>query len=1036
MTHLAKRPTRLRLALVPVAALGLAPAAFGGETPAPLAEPLSAAASRFRAEEARVNGFTSSTQERAALALDAAGGAVVVWDSRRQEAGTYGVRLQRFAPSGAPVGGEIAVNAFRRSMQMRPAVAIDGAGGVWTAWESFGQDGSLAAVLARRFEPDFSNGTDEILVNERTRGAQSAPVLAGLPDGGALAVWTTPGAGNARRLAGRLLARDGRPVGGEFAVSGEDGFLESIPAIATDGAGRLVVVWAAADERGVPRGIRARLFDAGGKPAGAAFAADAGEGEHRIEPAVAMGGDGKFSVAWLASEGEDYRVEARHFDASGRPEGPPERVSAPADRAVSGAAIARRGSRVLAAWNAAGDGGAADVKARFLGKGEDGPAFALTRHLAGDQRLEAASGQARVSLGADGRVAAAWSGATGANDDSGVALSVLVPEGAAYALRSPEAALGDAGGAALAAMPHEPPVYDPATEAKDPLGGDTLGPALGPDGFIGIVNSGWTPPDPHMSVGPSHIVLITNGAIAFFTKDGTKTFEDEIEDAFGFWGGVGATGFVFDPETIYDPHSGRHMAMACERSNTGRSLFLLAVSDDSDPNGTWHKYRFDVTSLADNSIDSPNLAADATAVYLTSDHFSAVSYLVFIVEKAPLLSGGSPATRSLTVSGVQSFGVPVTYDADAPAQYMIEAFETSTASEVRLHAIRNPLTSPTRVTANVAVPVYGTPEDPPQMGTSVRPELFEARFWSAVYRNGSLWAVHHQNAARVRVRWYEFSMNGWPASGNPPTLAQSGEVDPGSPVRTFFPSIWVDDFGNAVVTCARSSSTEFISMARAVRYASDPAGTFRPLEIVRSSTAAYGTARWGDYSATSDDPAEPGRFWSHHEYSPGGGSWNTFVASVRLSSTIVPDSFDVVRGALAGGNVASLASDDGNRLAVLAAQRPSPLEPSLTLLVVGISPSTAPAALSFAIESRVDAPNLGQTLSLFDHEAGVFEVVDIRAATSADSVATVVPPGDPARFVDPATNEMTLRVTFKAVAPVFRFPWRAEIDRVAWTTTP
>jgi hypothetical protein len=824
-------------------------------------------------------------------------------------------------------------------------------------------------------------------------------------------------------------------------VSGEDAFTETIPSLATDSASRVVIVWAAADVSGVPRGIRARLFDSKGNPRGKAFPVDAEDGALSIEPAVAMGEDGRFSVAWLAASGEDYVVMARHFDESGHAEGSTGRVSEPTDRAVSGAAIARRNGRILAAWNASGDGGACDVRARFLGDGKAAPSepFGLTRQREGSQRLDAASGQPRLVLGADGRVAAAWSGETGNGDDAGVALTLLVPEGSTVALRSPDAGAAPARNAAaetLVAKPHEPPVYDPSTASDDPLGGDTLGPALGPDGFIGIVNSGWTPPDPHMSVGPSHIVLITNGAIAFFTKAGTKTFEDEIEDVFGFWGGVGATGFVFDPETIYDPHSGRHMAMACERSSTGRSLFLLAVSDDSDPNGTWHKYRFDVTALSDASIDSPNLAADATAVYLASDHFSAVNYLVFIVEKAPLLSGGTPLTRSLTVAGAQSFGVPVTYDAGAPAQYMIEAFETATATSVRLHAIRNPLGSPTRVTTTVTVPLYGTPEDPPQMGTSVRPELFEARFWSCVYRNGSLWAVHHQNSSRVRVRWYEFAMNGWPESPNSPTLAQSGEIDPGSPVRTFFPSIWVDAFGNAVITCARSSAGEFISMARAVRYAADPPGTFRPIEEVRASAAAYGTNRWGDYSATSDDPAEPGRFWSHHEYTPGGNSWNTFVASVRLSSVVAPDEFDVVRGTLASGSVASLATDDGDRLAVLAAKRSSPLEPSLTLLVRGTAPSAAPVSLSLAIESRIDAANVGQTLSLYDYEAGLFEVVDIRAATLSDSTATVVPPGDPARFVESGTNEMTLRVTFKAVAPILHFPWRAEIDRVAWTMTP
>ena len=115
-------------------------------------------------------------------------------------------------------------------------------------------------------------------------------------------------------------------------------------------------------------------------------------------------------------------------------------------------------------------------------------------------------------------------------------------------------------------------------------------------GFLGVNYTGWTPPDPIIAAGPEHLVVMVNGGIAFFQKDGTMDFQDEIEDSFGFWGDQGATGFVFDPEVIYDPHSDRFMAMACERAPSSRSYYLLAVSDDSNPNGDWFKYRLDVTT--------------------------------------------------------------------------------------------------------------------------------------------------------------------------------------------------------------------------------------------------------------------------------------------------------------------------------------------------------------------------------------------------------------------------------------------------------
>jgi len=150
--------------------------------------------------------------------------------------------------------------------------------------------------------------------------------------------------------------------------------------------------------------------------------------------------------------------------------------------------------------------------------------------------------------------------------------------------------------------PHQPPTYDTAWETVRDAWSDNRFPFGRSDfGFLGINYTGWTPPDPIIAAGPEHVVVMTNGAIAFFTKD----FQDEIEDSYGFWGEEGATNFVFDPEVIYDPHTDRFMAMANERGTGSKSYFLLAISDDSNPNGDWYKYRFDVTTLGGGGdIDS------------------------------------------------------------------------------------------------------------------------------------------------------------------------------------------------------------------------------------------------------------------------------------------------------------------------------------------------------------------------------------------------------------------------------------------------
>ncbi len=396
-------------------------------------------------------------------------------------------------------------------------------------------------------------------------------------------------------------------------------------------------------------------------------------------------------------------------------------------------------------------------------------------------------------------------------------------------------------------------------------------------GFCGINFTGWTPPDPIIASGHEHVVVMTNGAIAFFQKDGTKDFQDEIEDSYGFWGEEGATGFVFDPEVIYDPHADRFMAMACERAPGSKSYFLLAISDDLDPNGMWYKYRFDVTNLAGGDIDSPNIAVDSQAVYLTADFFTGgEKYLIYILEKEPLFSGNPCGTKDILITGSQSFGIPVIYG-DAPAMYMIEHFEASTNTKVRLHAITDPLGNPQIEAYDLEVPSYSPPENPPQMGTPARPETFDSRFWSCVWRDGSLWATHHQGSSRVMARWYEIKTNDWPSNGVP-ELVQSGDIDPGPEIRTFFTAITADGFGNAGMCFARSSPNEYISIARCTRRSDDPLGTMRDVVIVKNSSAPYGGGRWGDYSGISCDPSDNRTFWMHGEYTPGNNIWNTWIA--------------------------------------------------------------------------------------------------------------------------------------------------------------
>jgi len=104
--------------------------------------------------EFRVNTVTADFQIIPSIAADAAGNFVVAWTSN---AGYGGVPPdifgQRFASDGTPLGTEFGIATYTTSGQDRTAVAADSAGNFVVTWDSLGQDGDGTGVFAQRYGP-------------------------------------------------------------------------------------------------------------------------------------------------------------------------------------------------------------------------------------------------------------------------------------------------------------------------------------------------------------------------------------------------------------------------------------------------------------------------------------------------------------------------------------------------------------------------------------------------------------------------------------------------------------------------------------------------------------------------------------------------------------------------------------------------------------------------------------------------------------------------------------------------------------------
>jgi len=410
--------------------------------------------------------------------------------------------------------------------------------------------------------------------------------------------------------------------------------------------------------------------------------------------------------------------------------------------------------------------------------------------------------------------------------------------------------------------------------------------------FPGLQQTPWTPPDPTIAVGPTHVIETVNMALAFYRKsDGVLEFSVNLDSTGspGFFEDVGGGNFTFDPKCFYDHYAGRFVVLALEVYST-TAFIDIAVSDDSNPHGTWYKYRTDARIPVGNCrywVDYPGLGYDHRGYYVTGNLFlltgncGGFGGAVFrTFNKTPLLTG-QPATftdlrdgSAYSVQAGQHYGSP-------GVPYFAQDWDTT---HIRLHAIRDPFGTPSLTNATVTVPSYGYPTGgaPNSGGSSL--DVLDGRIINVSYRDGRLYAGHGVRlSSKNQARWYEFAVNNWPTSGSP-TLTQSGNIDGGSGVHTWFPALAENSCGDVGVVLAKSSSSTRASVEITGRRSSDPPGTMGALSQLALSTSGYNGGRWGDYFDIAVDSVDDQKFWVVGEYAVGNNTWATWIDSFTIST--------------------------------------------------------------------------------------------------------------------------------------------------------
>jgi hypothetical protein len=281
--------------------------------------------------ENQVNQFTNSTQSRPSIAIDADGDYIVTWQSYGQDGSLFGIHARRYDKYGTPVGNEFRVNTTTAVNQLNPQVAVDDDGDFVISWQSAYQDGSGYGIYAQRFNASGVAQGSEFRVNTFTNANQANSSIAVDSDGDFVVVWTSANQdGSGYGVYGQRYNASGVAQGSEFRVNTTTAGNQARTNVAIDDSGDFVVTWSSNAQDGSGYGIYAQRYNASGVAQGSEFRVNTTTAGNQLNSKVALDSDGDFVIVWqsgYSQDGNGYGIYAQRYNASGVAQGNEFRVN-------------------------------------------------------------------------------------------------------------------------------------------------------------------------------------------------------------------------------------------------------------------------------------------------------------------------------------------------------------------------------------------------------------------------------------------------------------------------------------------------------------------------------------------------------------------------------------------------------------------------------------------------------------------------------------------------------------------------------------
>jgi hypothetical protein len=295
-------------------------------------------------DQFQVNSYTTSNQNRAAVAMDSDGDFVVVWAS----AGSSGsdtsyssIQGQRYNAAGTAQGSQFQINSYTTGDQHEPAVGMDSDGDFVVVWESDGSPGSGPAgetdtsgfsVQGQRYNVAGTAQGGQFQVNSYTTDTQGAPAVSLDSDGDLVVVWISYGASgdtSGFSIQGQRYNSSGTAQGGQFQANSYTTSQQRKSAVALDSNGDFVIVWSSigsnyGDTSG--ESIQGQRYNAAGTAQGSQFQVNSYTTDWQSFPAVALDNDGDFVVVWQSygsgnGDTSGYGILGQRYNSAGTAQG-------------------------------------------------------------------------------------------------------------------------------------------------------------------------------------------------------------------------------------------------------------------------------------------------------------------------------------------------------------------------------------------------------------------------------------------------------------------------------------------------------------------------------------------------------------------------------------------------------------------------------------------------------------------------------------------------------------------------------------------